>query len=142
MIATPYLALGAAVSIALAATGGYFHGKHVAEGEHAAKDLKQAQAIEAERQARQSRINELEVANAGLEAQRQEEVRYVYREIPKVVRGDPVYRNVCIGDDGVRLIDRATDIARRGGAEAPAGAADGSASGRPDDGSGDGKAKR
>jgi hypothetical protein len=141
VIGTPYLALGAAGAIIAAAFGGYFHGKHVAAGEASEHELTQLTiALEQKHQA-ELRIAELEKAAAGREIIRQNTVREIYRAIPQIIH-DPVYRSVCIADDGVRLLDRAQAAAGgHSGADpaAPAGQA-GRAAGDPAQrGSGDGK---
>ncbi len=140
MIGTPYLALGAAGAIVAAAFGGYFHGKHVAAGEASAQKLTQlADALDQKHQA-ELRIGELEKAAGGREIIRQNNVREIYRAIPQIIR-DPVYRNVCIADDGVRLLDRAQAAASgRVGADpaTPAGQAGRAASGPAQRESGDG----
>lgn len=45
------------------------------------------------------------------EQNRQQVIREITREIPTIIRADPVYRNVCVSDDGVRALDRATAAA-------------------------------
>lgn len=132
MIPTPYLALGGAVALVAAATGGYFHGKNVMAGEVAARDLKAVNDAEAKRIAAERRVAELETANTKLERERRETVREIYREIPRIIQADPAtYGRVCITADGVRLVDRARASAIGGAAGASAGEA--GSGGRADD---------
>ena len=132
----PWLALAAAAAIAAAGTGGYFHGKNVAAGEHAEEQAEALGKAIAERDAKQRRIDQLERGAAQREQQRQTIVREVYREIPTIVR-DPVYRNQCISDDGVRALDRARAAASGVHAGAPAGEAGAGPRDPAHDGSGD-----
>lgn len=137
MIGMPYLAAGALAATVAAGTGGFFFGQSYHAGKVAHRDLKALNQAIAERDAKQSQIDTLAGQIAGLEQQRQEEVRYVYQQVPKIIRGDPVYRNVCIGGDGVRLLEQATAIANGKGAGAAAGAAGPAAAAGNGDGSGD-----
>jgi hypothetical protein len=79
----------------------------VADAEHAATD----RAVEAFR-ASEARISAaLETKLARLKANE----RVIEREVTKVV-DRPVYRNVCLDDDGLRLIEAARDPAGSAGA--------------------------
>jgi hypothetical protein len=109
----PWVLLGGAGVLIAATTGAFFEGKHVAKGEAAQTQLHQLATALAERDAAQKRIGELEAAAAAREQQRQTIVREITREIPTIVR-DPVYRNVCVTDPGVRALDRAAAAANGG----------------------------
>lgn len=106
----PYLALISAVAaVALLATAyiaGRRDGRAIADGKQAAVE----QAVKAERDKRETNVATGETAGAAKETDRQEKVREVYRETNTVTER-PVYRNVCVDADGVRLIERATAIA-------------------------------
>ena len=141
MIGSPYLAAGGAMLLLAGTTGAFFVGKdYGADGVRA----ENAKALEAAVKAKDEalvRIGQAEAKAERVEQTRQTEVREVYREIPKIVRGDPVYRNLCISDDGVQLIRRARAAAN---GEAPAATAGGSGAGAvgadergPGDGAGD-----
>lgn len=129
----PYAALGGVGLFIAATTGAFFEGKHVAQGEAAREKLGQLVQALNERDAKQKQIDQLEKAATQREQDRQVEVRNVYTEIPKLI-DRPVYRNVCVDGDGVRLLDRAQAAA--GGHAglnpgAPVGQASGSAGDSP-----------
>jgi hypothetical protein len=133
--------IGAVAGLA-ALIGAYFYG--VGDGkDHVRAEISASldQAARAMRRAEQA-ISAARVAAARRESQRQQIVREVYHEIPTIVRGDPVYRNVCISDDGVRLLDKAAGAANGADPSGPAGDAAGSAEGGAVDGSGDGQTER
>lgn len=106
----PYLALiSAVVAVALLATAyiaGRRDGRAIADGKQAAVE----RAVKAERDKRETNVATGEAAGATKETDRQEKVREVYRET-NTVSERPVYRNVCVDADGVRLIERAAAIA-------------------------------
>ena len=114
----PYLALvGAIVAVALLATAyiaGRRDGRAIADGKQAAVE----RAVKAERDKRETNVATGEKAGAAKETDRQEKVREVYRETNTVTER-PVYRNICIDGDGVRLIERATAIANGDNPGAP-----------------------
>lgn len=118
----PYLALiGAVVAVALLAAAyiaGRRDGRAIADGKQAAVE----RAVRAERDKREAAIATGETAGAARETDRQEKVREVYRETNTVTER-PVYRNICIDGDGLRLIERATAIANGDDSGQPAGAA-------------------
>lgn len=106
----PYLALiGAVVAVALLAAAyiaGRRDGRAIADGKQAAVE----KAVKAERDKRETAVAATEAAGATKETDRQEKVREIYRET-NIVTERPVYRNVCVDADGVRLVERATAIA-------------------------------
>ncbi|MGW8190172.1 hypothetical protein [Sphingomonas hankookensis] len=106
----PYLAIvGAVVAVALLAAA-YIAGRHdgraIANGKQAAVE----KAVKAEREKRETAVAVTEAAGAAKETDRQEKVREIYRETNTVTER-PVYRNLCVDADGVRLVERATAIA-------------------------------
>jgi hypothetical protein len=123
----PYFALAGVVALASAAGGGFVYGTRYAHGQEAAtKNAALEKALQGKRDA-ENRIAGLEAAAAIREQGRQTIVREINREIPTIVR-EPVYRNVCIDDAGVRALDRAAAAANgvdpgatAGGAGAAAG---------------------
>lgn len=118
----PYLALiGAVVAVALLAAAyiaGRRDGRAIADGKQAAIE----KAVKAERDKRETAVATTEAAGAAKETDRQEKVREIYRETNTVTER-PVYRNVCVDADGVRLLDRATAIANGDDPGGAAGAA-------------------
>jgi len=122
----PYFALAGVLALVAAAAGGFVKGEQYAGAKADQAAMRQLTSALKERDAKQQQINELEQAAASREQARQEVVRNVYTEIPKIVTR-PVYRNECIDGDGVQLLDRA---------RAAANGARGADPGAPDDGSG------
>ncbi|PXA89998.1 hypothetical protein DMC47_28095 [Nostoc sp. 3335mG] len=116
----PYLAMIAAlVAVALLATAyiaGRRDGRAIADSKQAAVE----RAVKAERDKREANVATVEAAGAAKETERQEKVREIYRETNTVTER-PVYRNVCVDADGLRLIDRATAIANGDDPGEPAG---------------------
>lgn len=116
----PYLAIiGAVVAVALLAAAyiaGRRDGRAIADGKQAAIE----KAVKAERDKRETAVATTEAAGAARETDRQEKVREIYRETNTITER-PVYRNLCVDADGVRLIERATGIANGVDPGAPAG---------------------
>ncbi|KZE16238.1 hypothetical protein [Sphingomonas hankookensis] len=106
----PYLAIvGAVVAVALLAAAyiaGRRDGRAIADGKQAAVE----KAVKAERDKREALVAASEAAGAAKETDRQEKVREIYRETNTITER-PVYRNLCVDADGVRLVERATAIA-------------------------------
>lgn len=120
-----YLRLGLAIGFLLALIGAFFYGQHTGkvkcEAAHAA-----AQAAADRKRDKQIVVaQDQDAALAEQDVQRETIVREITREVPKIIER-PVYRNVCVDADGVRLIERAVDAANGG-------AASGRASGDPAD---------
>lgn len=104
------------VALALLAGGaGYKLGTDLCEGRHARAALEQVKADEAAGDA----VADVGTAHASAESARQAATKTIIREVPYVVTR-PVYRNVCLDADGVRLLDAAVDAAN--GADQPAAA--------------------
>lgn len=116
----PYFALAGVLALAAAFGGGFVKGEDMARGQEAAKQAAALTAAIADRDVKQRQIDALEAAAAIRETARQETVREITREIPTIVH-DPVYRNVCVGDAGVRALDRAQGAANGGDPGAAAG---------------------
>jgi hypothetical protein len=106
----PYMLLGGAGLILAATTGAFFEGKHVAAGEAAQAQDRALTAAIADGKAKGKRINELEAERQNLENLRASAVREIYHDTSKIIER-PVYQNVCIDSDGVKLLDRAQSIA-------------------------------
>lgn len=123
-------ALGALGGL-LALIAAYFYGAHVGKAQVRAQV--EAAAVVALRQGIahieqvHAAVDQADAAVARIDVARQQSVREIYREIPTIIRGDPVYRNVCIGDDGVHALDRAAAVANGEPAGSPVGSAAGPA---------------
>ncbi len=114
----PYLALiGAVLAVAIvvaAYVGGRRDGRAIADGKQAAVE----QAVAAERKKNETAVAATDAAGAVKETDRQSLVREIIRE-SHTITDRPVYRNVCVDADGVRLLDRATVVANGGDPGAP-----------------------
>lgn len=108
-----YLRLGLGIGVLLALIGAFFYGQHVGTQRCEAAHLKAAAAAQEKREQQigQAQANDAKAAEA--DAQRETIVREITREVPKVI-DRPVYRNVCVDADGVRLIERAVEAANGG----------------------------
>jgi hypothetical protein len=125
MFGIPTWGLGLA-ALSLAA-GAYFMGDSAGANRVIARDAKAARSITAKAQKIQAQADQVQDGLAAIEGQRRDIVREIYREVPKII-DRPVYRNICVDADGLRLIDRATDAANgRGGPRPVAEPADGAA---------------
>lgn len=109
----PYLALfGAVLAVAILVAvyvAGRRDGRAIADGKQAAIE----QAVAAERKKNETAVAATDAAGAVKETDRQSLVREITRET-HTITDRPVYRNVCVDGDGVRLIDRATLVANGG----------------------------
>ena len=121
-----HLSLAGALASCVAGIGGFFYGTHVGAAQEQAARKRADDAAEAERQKLQGQIDASAGAHQSAEYTRQASVREIYHESQKIVER-PVYRNVCIDADGVRLLDRAAQVANGQGEPGPADAASGAA---------------
>jgi len=121
-----YLRLGLAIGVLLALIGTFFYGQHVGKQRCEAAYAKAAEADRKKRETQIAAAQEQDTAGAVANVQRETVVREITREVPKII-DRPVYRNVCVDADGVRLIDRAVDAAN--GRGAPGGGTAGAARG-------------
>ena len=119
MIGFSHLALAGALASCVAGIGGFFYGTHIGAAQEQAAQKRADDAAEAERQKLQGQIDALAGAHQAAEYARQTSVREIYHESQKIVER-PVYRNVCIDADGVRLLDRAAQVANGQGEPDPA----------------------
>lgn len=106
----PYVALGGVLAFVAAVSGAFFEGKKVEAGEQARTKLTALTDAIADGKAKGAQINELEAERQNLENLRQSAVREIYHETAKIIER-PVYKTVCIDQDGVNLLDRAADVA-------------------------------
>ena len=108
-----YLRLGLGIGVLLALIGAFFYGQHVGTQRCEARHLKAAAAAQEKREKQIGQAQAQDAKAAEADVQRETIVREITREVPKVI-DRPVYRNVCIDADGVRLIGRAVEAANGG----------------------------
>lgn len=110
-----YARIAAGIGALLLIAGVFFYGRHVGYMECENDRLKAAAAAQAkrEKQIGQAQANDAKAAEA--DVQRETIVREITREVPRII-DRPVYRNVCVDADGVRLIGRAVEAANGGAA--------------------------
>jgi hypothetical protein len=118
-----------ALAACLAGIGGFAYGTRVGVQQEQAAQKRADDAARAERDKLQGQIDASAEAQQAAEYERQANVREIYHETQKVIER-PVYRNVCVDADGVRLLDRAAATANGQSVEPSAGAA-AEASARP-----------
>lgn len=106
----PWLALVAGVVALALLAGAYAFGRSDGVAIEQGKQAAAARAVEAERKSREQLVDQLGGASAAREGERQANVREIIRE-SHTVSERPVYRNVCVDADGVRLLDRAAAAA-------------------------------
>jgi hypothetical protein len=119
MIFNPYAMLGAGALLLASHAGAYFYGVGNGRDDIRAEAAKALKVAAKELREAETAIAEARILSAKAEAGRVEIVREINREIPTIVQ-KPVYRNVCIDDDGVRLIERARSAANGEPAGGPA----------------------
>ncbi len=115
-----YLRLGLGIGVLLALIGAFFYGQHDGEVRCERAHLAAAAKVQAQQDQRLEGAQQQDLQAAQADVQRETIVREITLEVPKII-DRPVYRNVCVDADGVRLIERAVDAANGG-----------SATGRPD----------
>lgn len=108
-----YVRLGLTIGVLLALIGAFFYGQHTGKVKCQAAYAAAAEKAQTDREKQigQAQINDAKAAEA--DVQRETIVREITREVPKVI-DRPVYRNVCVDADGVRLIERAVEAANGG----------------------------
>jgi len=113
-IGVSHLALAGALAACLAGIGGFAYGIRVGVAQEQASEKRASDAAQAERQRLQRQIDASAEQHQAAEYTRQANVREIYHESEKVI-DRPVYRNVCVDVDGVRLLDRAAAVANAEG---------------------------
>ena len=108
-----YARIAAAVGALLLVVGAFFYGRHVGYTECENDRLKAAAAAQEKREKQIGQAQAGDAKAAEADVQRETIVREITREVPKVI-DRPVYRDVCIDADGVRLIGRAVEAANGG----------------------------
>lgn len=124
---SPYLILGTVIGSLLLSGAAYFKGDADAANRYQAKiatmQLEANEAAEAEQQKRQAAFMEASSNYEGKNAEAKIVFRTITRDVNKIVER-PVYRDVCLDDDGLRLAQLAlggTAVAPPGSAESHAG---------------------
>jgi hypothetical protein len=104
--------------------GAYFYGVGVGKDSCAAKQLKveRKQVVQQTKTLGQAQATDQKAADA--DGVRKETVREIYREVPKLIAGAPIYRSVCIDAAGVRILGNA--VAAANGGEPSGSGSDGS----------------
>lgn len=110
-----YLRLGLAIGALLACIGAFFYGQSVGKAKCEARYAAAAEKARSAREKQIGRAQAQDTAAAAANVQRETIVREITREVPKII-DRPVYRNVCVDADGVRLIERAVGAANGRGA--------------------------
>lgn len=106
----PWLALTAGASAIALLAGAYFGGRHDGAAVERDKAAAIATATAKLRADREQLMDKLGAAAADRETRRQLDVKEIVRESTRIV-DRPVYRNVCVDADGVRLLDAAAAAA-------------------------------
>lgn len=120
----PWLALIAVAAAPPLLAGAYLVGRGDGVAIERGKRAAAEKAVTADRAEREGLVDAIGGSASAQQTQRAQNVREIYRESHTITER-PVYRNVCIDADGVRLLDRAAATANgadRGGG--PAGASD------------------
>ena len=105
-----YARIAAAVGALLLVVGAFFYGRHVGYTECENDRLKAAAAAQEKREKQIGQAQAGDAKAAEADVQRETIVREITREVPRII-DRPVYRNVCVDADGVRLIGRAVEAA-------------------------------
>ncbi|WP_337846824.1 hypothetical protein [Sphingomonas sp.] len=126
-----YLLGGVALLGVAGTVGGYLFGRSDGTAIEQAAQARADQAVAKDREEREGEVTKGEEAGQVAEVARSTQTKEVYREIERVIPGDPVYVDRCLTADGVRALDRAVGIANGAGAGEPVGEATGSAAGPP-----------
>lgn len=108
-IPLPWMLVGGCALASAAFMGGTYTGRALCQNGY----FKAEQKAEVKRDAIVAAAQSQDQLAADHEAVRQSVVREIVREVPKLV-DRPVYRNVCVDADGVRILQRAVDAANGG----------------------------
>lgn len=122
MIGKSHLAMAAALAACAAGAGGFAYGTTVGRNAELAAQKRADDAAKAVRDELQGQIDAAAIAAQSKEYARQQSIREITNETIKII-DRPVYRNICLDADGVRLLDRAQAIANGQGGTAPLGTA-------------------
>jgi hypothetical protein len=110
MIGRSHLVLATALAACAAGMGGFLYGTGVGVAQEQAAQKRAEDAHLAATEKLQGQIDASTVRAQTAEYARQGNVREIYHESQKIV-DRPIYRNVCVDDNGVGLLDRAAATA-------------------------------
>lgn len=119
MIGYGTLGAGALLLAITSGLGGYAHGLDTGKTRQQIADQKDVDSAIAARDRLRGQIEQAALLHLQADQARQSTHREIIRESTKIV-DNPVYRNVCVDADGVRLLDRAIDNANAGHSGPPA----------------------
>lgn len=108
-----YLWLGGAVIGLLALIGAFFYGQGVGKAKCERSHLAAQAEANHKRDLQIAAAQDADAELAEQDVARETIVREITREVPRII-DRPVYRNVCVDADGVRLIRRAVGAANGG----------------------------
>jgi hypothetical protein len=107
-----YVQLGAALGLVLALIGAYAFGRHDGKSIEVASQASASSVSSSVSKVLQGQINSLTADAQVSEQNRQQSVREIFHEKETVVQANPsVYTRQCVDSNGVRLIQKAADIA-------------------------------
>ena len=107
---SPYALLGGAIGAVLLFGGAYVTGRADGKAIEVGAQARADKAVEKERAAHQLIVDQLNTGGQEQETARATSVREIFHET-RTVTERPVYRNVCVDTDGVRLLDKAWGVA-------------------------------
>lgn len=128
MIGKSHLAMAAALAACASGVGGFAYGTSVGRNAEVAAQRRADAAAKKVRDELQGRIDAAAIAAQSKEYERQQSVREIHNETVKII-DRPIYRNLCIDADGVRLLDRAQETANGQSGTPPVGTAAAAAEG-------------
>lgn len=100
-----------AVVVAIAAVlGAYAFGRHDGKSNEVASQSRASAAASSASASAQRIISDLTASAAVAEQDRQQTVKEIHYAKERIIER-PVYRNVCVDADGLRIIQAATDVA-------------------------------
>ncbi|MFT4091331.1 MAG: hypothetical protein QM645_11405 [Asticcacaulis sp.] len=105
-----WIAAGVAVGVMALTAGAYGLGRNDGRNAEIVAQARLKSAAEAERLKLQTDIDALALTAARIESARQGAVREIHEKTYEII-DRPVYRNLCVDTDGVRIIDQAVAIA-------------------------------
>lgn len=110
MMLPPWAYLAVALAFTAALAGSYAYGR--SDGRSLERDAhaRADKAVIAERNRRTDALAAADATAATAEIERQSTTREIRHEVERII-DRPVYRNVCIDADGLRIIDAATSAA-------------------------------
>lgn len=105
-----YLILGGALLWLASIGGATFYGIGIGVDRQQAKDARLLKKADDAVKKAEAAFGAIDQRAAAADVVRETTMREIVREVPTII-DRPVYRNVCVDDDGVRLIKRAVAAA-------------------------------